>query len=43
MEQTLAIIKPDGVRKGIIGELLARIEKGGLKFERYIIPTADHE
>lgn len=30
-EQTLSIIKPDGVKKNIIGECLARFEKGGLK------------
>lgn len=30
-EQTLSIIKPDGVQKNIIGECLARFEKGGLK------------
>ena len=27
MEQTLAIVKPDGVGRGLIGEVLARIEK----------------
>jgi nucleoside-diphosphate kinase len=30
-ERTLSIIKPDGVQKNIIGECLARFEKGGLK------------
>ncbi|MBF0492361.1 MAG: nucleoside-diphosphate kinase [Deltaproteobacteria bacterium] len=30
-EQTLSIIKPDGVAKNIIGECLARFEKAGLK------------
>lgn len=30
-EQTLSIIKPDGVRKNIIGKVLARFEEGGLK------------
>lgn len=30
MEQTLSIIKPDGVRKGYIGEILRRFEAAGL-------------
>lgn len=31
MERTLAIIKPDGVAKGLIGEVIKRFEKAGLK------------
>jgi nucleoside-diphosphate kinase len=31
MERTLSIIKPDGVAKGVIGEVLKRFEKAGLK------------
>lgn len=30
-EKTLSIIKPDGVQKNIIGEVLSRFEKAGLK------------
>jgi nucleoside-diphosphate kinase len=30
-ERTLSIIKPDGVKKNVIGECFARFEKGGLK------------
>ena len=30
MERTLSIIKPDGVRKNIIGEVIRRFEKNGL-------------
>jgi len=30
MERTLSIIKPDGVRKNLIGEILRRFEAGGL-------------
>ncbi len=30
-ERTLSIIKPDAVKKNVIGEILARFEKGGLK------------
>ena len=31
MERTLAIIKPDGVKRGLIGEIMSRFEKRGLK------------
>lgn len=31
MEQTLALIKPDGVRKRVIGQIIARYEKAGLQ------------
>ncbi len=31
LEQTLSIIKPDGVRKNLISECLNRFEKAGLK------------
>jgi nucleoside-diphosphate kinase len=31
MEQTLSLIKPDGVEKGLIGEVIKRFENSGLK------------
>jgi len=31
MEQTLVLIKPDGVQRGLVGEILQRFEKVGLK------------
>lgn len=31
MEQTLVIIKPDAVQRGLIGEIIARLERRGLK------------
>ncbi len=31
MERTLSIIKPDGVRKGLMGEVIGRFEKAGIK------------
>ncbi|NUN13213.1 MAG: nucleoside-diphosphate kinase [Myxococcales bacterium] len=31
VEQTLSIIKPDGVKKGVIGQVIARFEGAGLK------------
>ncbi len=31
MERTLIILKPDTVQRGIVGEILSRFEKAGLK------------
>ena len=31
MERTLVIVKPDGVQRGLIGEVVSRFEKRGLK------------
>ncbi len=31
MERTLIILKPDAVQRGIVGEIIARFEKAGLK------------
>jgi nucleoside-diphosphate kinase len=31
MERTLVLIKPDGVQRGLVGEILARFERKGLK------------
>ena len=31
LEQTLSIIKPDAVKKNVIGQILARFEKAGLR------------
>lgn len=30
MERTLVLIKPDGVQRGLIGEIIARLERRGL-------------
>jgi nucleoside-diphosphate kinase len=30
-EKTLVLIKPDGVKRGLVGEIISRIEKRGLK------------
>jgi nucleoside-diphosphate kinase len=32
MERVLIIVKPDGVQRGLIGEVLNRLERRGLKF-----------
>lgn len=31
MERTLVLVKPDAVKRGLSGEIIARLEKGGLK------------
>jgi nucleoside-diphosphate kinase len=31
LERTLVLIKPDGVRRGLIGEIISRFERKGLK------------
>ena len=31
MERTLVIVKPDGVQRGLIGEIILRLERRGLK------------
>ena len=31
MERTLVLVKPDGVQRGLIGEVISRLEKRGLR------------
>ncbi len=31
MEQTLVLVKPDGVQRGLVGEIVTRLERRGLK------------
>ena len=31
MERTLVLVKPDGVQRGLVGEILSRFERTGLK------------
>ena len=40
-ESTLLIVKPDGVRRGLIGEVLGRIEAKGLAIESMRLMTID--
>ncbi len=44
MEKTLVIFKPDTVQRGIVGEILSRFEKVGLKIVgvKMIHPSYDH-
>ena len=43
-EQSLIIFKPDAVKRGIVGEILSRFEKVGLKIVgmKMIAPDRDH-
>lgn len=44
MERTLIIFKPDAVKRGIVGEILSRFEKAGLKIvgAKMIQPDLEH-
>ncbi|GAA1779886.1 MULTISPECIES: nucleoside-diphosphate kinase [Streptomonospora] len=41
MERTLVLIKPDGVRRSIIGETISRIERRGLRIVAMDLRTLD--
>ncbi|HVM20705.1 MAG TPA: nucleoside-diphosphate kinase [Egibacteraceae bacterium] len=38
-ERTLILVKPDGVRRGLIGEVISRIERKGLSISRMELRT----
>lgn len=38
-ERTLVLVKPDGVRRGLIGEVIGRIERKGLSITRMELRT----
>ncbi|MCH7231963.1 nucleoside-diphosphate kinase [Glycomyces sp. L485] len=40
-QHTLVLIKPDAVERGLIGEVLARLERKGLRIERMELRTMD--
>ena len=44
MERTLIVLKPDAVQRGLIGEILGRFEKVGLKVigMKMLQPSRDH-
>lgn len=43
MEQTLVLVKPDGVQRGLIGEIITRFERRGLKLSgmKFMQMTSD--
>lgn len=43
MERTLVLIKPDGVRRSIVGEVISRIERKGLRLVAMELRTLDAE
>jgi nucleoside-diphosphate kinase len=43
MEKTLVLIKPDGVQRGLIGEIIGRFERVGLKMLAIKMVHASHE
>ena len=44
MEKTLVVLKPDSVQRGVVGEIITRFEKAGLKILaiKMIEPNEDH-
>jgi nucleoside-diphosphate kinase len=43
MERTLVLVKPDGVRRGLIGEVIGRLERKGLRIAALRMLTVDEE
>lgn len=43
MEDTLMIVKPDAVRRGLVGEILARFEAAGFEIVRVRMQEPDEE
>jgi nucleoside-diphosphate kinase len=43
IESTLLIVKPDGVRRGLIGEVLRRVEAKGLTIDEMRMFTIDRD
>ena len=43
VNQTLVIIKPDGVERGLVGEILGRLERKGLRFVAAELRTLDSD
>lgn len=43
MEQSVVLVKPDGVKRGLIGEIISRFEKAGLKIVAMKMVLIDKE
>lgn len=41
LERTLILVKPDGVRRGLVGEIIARVEKKGYAISSLRMLNAD--
>ena len=42
-ERTLVLVKPDGVRRGLIGSVISRVERKGLRIAALELRTLDRE
>lgn len=42
-EQTLVLVKPDGVQRGLIGEVISRVEQKGLRVRRLELRSLSRE
>jgi len=42
-ERTLVLVKPDGVRRGLIGDVVSRIERKGLRIVAMELRTLDRD
>jgi nucleoside-diphosphate kinase len=42
-EETLVIVKPDAVRRGLVGEILSRLERKGLRIEEMRMMRVDRD
>jgi nucleoside-diphosphate kinase len=42
-ERTLVLIKPDAVRRGLVGEVIRRFERKGLRIEAMVLRSMDVE
>lgn len=43
MQQTFIMVKPDGVARGLVGEVVSRFERKGLRLEKMRMLTIDAE
>ena len=43
VEHTYVMVKPDGVQRGLVGEVIGRMERKGLKVEKLRMLTIDEE
>ena len=42
-ERTLVLVKPDGVARGLVGDVIARMERKGLRLQRLELRTIDRD
>ena len=42
-ERTLVLVKPDGVERGLVGEVISRIERKGLKLAALELKKVDRQ